>query len=84
MRASRIVVSGVASAVLLTLAWINSAARQETLVANYGEVRTVLAFKLSDAAVQKLLPKGFRQAGPVAAGPAQGANLNLNVLERRR
>lgn len=69
---------GVAAAFIL--ASLGTAAGEDKLVGTYGEVRTVLAFKLSDAALQKILPEGW-EAVPVAAGPAQGANLNLNVLD---
>jgi len=42
--------------------------------------RTVLAFKVSDAAVQKLLPVGFQVNSP-SAGPAKGTNLNVVLID---
>ena len=42
--------------------------------------RTALAFKVSDAAVQKLLPAGFQVNSPTA-GPAKGANLNVVLID---
>jgi hypothetical protein len=41
--------------------------------------RTTLAFKVSDAAVQKLLPAGFRVNSPTA-GPSKGANINVVLI----
>jgi hypothetical protein len=45
------------------------------------DVRTVLAFKASDAAVQRMLPEGW-EINPPAIGPAKGANLSLVLLEQ--
>src|SRR5215813_1575340 len=69
---------GVASLVAMTL--LGSAAAEEKLVGTYGEVRTVLAFKASPAAVQKLLPEGWEPA-PIAAGPSKDANLNVVFID---
>src|SRR5262249_26041894 len=69
---------GVASLVAMTLS--GSAAAEETLVGTYGEVRTVLAFKASPAAGQKLLPEGW-EPRPIATGPSQGANLNVVFVD---
>ena len=42
--------------------------------------RTALAFKVSDAAVRKLLPAGFQVNSPTA-GPSKGANINLVLID---
>jgi hypothetical protein len=52
----------------------------EKPVGTYGELRTVLAFKVSDAAVQTLLPEGW-QASPATAGPSKDANLNVIFID---
>lgn len=75
MTARTIVIAGLFAAALL-----GSAAAEETLVGTYGEVRTVLAFKVPEAAVQKLLPEGW-EAVPFASGPSQGANLNVLFVD---
>ena len=56
MTVSRRAALSVSVAALLTARLLGSAAAEEKLVATYGEERTVLAFKLPDAAAQKLLP----------------------------
>ena len=43
-------------------------------------VRTLLAFKVPDAVVQKYLPLGF-ESNPVAAGPAKGSNLGITLID---
>src|SRR5437763_81820 len=53
---------------------------KEKLSANDISVRTVLAFKVADAAVQKLLPAGFAVNSPTA-GPAKGTNLNVVLID---
>ena len=74
VQATRNVAGAVA---LLTLAAAaNVAPAAEKPVGTYGERRTVLAFKVSDAAVQTLLPEGW-QASPATAGPSKDANLNV-------
>jgi hypothetical protein len=47
---------------------------QEKLVAVDASIRTVVAFKVSEAALQKFVPPGW-QLSPLGAGPAKGANL---------
>jgi hypothetical protein len=42
--------------------------------------RTVLGFKVSDAAVQRLLPAGFQVNSPTA-GPAKGVNVNVALID---
>jgi hypothetical protein len=57
------------AAALLALAFVeNTASAAEKLVGTYGEVRTILAFKVSDAELQKMLPDGW-QVSPMNAGP---------------
>jgi hypothetical protein len=43
-------------------------------------VRTLLAFKVPDAIVQKYLPPGF-ESNPIAAGPAKGSNLGITLID---
>lgn len=45
------------------------------------EIRTVLAFAVPSAALTPWLPTGWQPA-PIAAGPAQGANLNVIFADR--
>jgi hypothetical protein len=42
--------------------------------------RTVLGFKVSDAAVQRLLPAGFQVNSPTT-GPAKGVNVNVSLID---
>ena len=44
------------------------------------DVRTVLAFKVADAAVQKFLPEGWES--DVATGPAKDVNLRVTFIDR--
>ena len=62
------------------LVFLGVAGAAETLVGTYGEMRTVLAFKIPDEAVQNLLPAGW-EAVPGATGPPQGANLNVIFID---
>jgi hypothetical protein len=52
----------------------------EKLVATYGEVRTVLAFRVGDAVIAKLLPAGW-EAVPYAEGPFKGADLTVDFSD---
>jgi hypothetical protein len=45
-----------------------------------GELRTILAFRVPDAAVQKLLPEGW-QVSPATTGPSKDANLTVAFLD---
>jgi hypothetical protein len=58
----------------------NIASAAEKPVGTYGEHRTVLAFRVPDAAAQKLLPEGW-QASPVSTGPSKDANLNVVFVD---
>jgi hypothetical protein len=80
MTSSRIAARSIGVAALLGIAWLGPAAAGEQLVGTYGEERTVLAFKLPEATVQKLLPQGWESV-PVATGPSQGANLNVVFVD---
>jgi hypothetical protein len=53
---------------------------QEKLVGTYGEVRTVLSFKVTDTALQKLVPEGW-QSSPASTGPSKGANVSLVLID---
>lgn len=53
---------------------------QEKLVGTNIDVRTVLDFKVSDAAVQKLLPPGW-EVNPETFGPSAGANLRVAFVD---
>lgn len=50
------------------------------LVGTYGEVRTVLSFKVADTALQKFVPPGWQLSPPIA-GPSKGANLVLVLID---
>jgi len=70
-----------ALAVLLMLAASPAIAQdKEKLSAIDVSFRTVLAFKVPDAVVQKLLPAGFESNAPTA-GPAKGSNLGMTLID---
>jgi len=52
----------------------------ERLVGSNVDVRTVIAFKVSDAAVQRLAPEGW-EVSPPPAGPLKGFNLVLVLID---
>jgi hypothetical protein len=54
---------------------------QEKLVGTNMDVRTILNFKVSDAAVQKLLPPGW-EANPATSGPSAGANVRVTFVDQ--
>ena len=62
-------------AFLLSLLWLlaGPALAQGKLVGTNMDVRTILDFKVADAAIQKLLPPGF-EASPATSGPTAGAS----------
>jgi hypothetical protein len=45
------------------------------------DVRTILSFKTSDAAVAKMLPDGWEVNSP-ATGPAKGSNLGITLIDQ--
>jgi hypothetical protein len=59
---------------------IAGVASSETKVGSDVNVRTVVALKIAEAEVQKLLPQGW-QVNPVASGANQGANLTLTFID---
>lgn len=66
---------------LLMLAALPAAAQdKEKLFATDLSVRTILAFKVRDAIVQKLLPAGFEANSPTA-GPSKGSNLSITLID---
>ena len=78
MTMSRITVAGIAA--LSAIVALSPASAQEKFVGSYGEVRTILAFKVSDAALQKMLPEGW-QSSPIGAGPSKDANLTVSLID---
>src|SRR3954470_13845677 len=70
-------------AFLLSLLWLlaGPALAQEKLVGTNMDVRTILNFKVADAAIQKLLPPGF-EANPATSGPSAGANLRVTFVDQ--
>ena len=70
------------SVVLLMMVFATQASGQgkETLSGNDVSVRTVLSFKVPDAAVRNLLPPGWELSSPIA-GPAKGTNFSLHLIE---
>src|SRR3954469_15506826 len=70
-------------AFLLSLLWLlaGPALAQEKLVGTNMDVRTILDFKVADAAIQKLLPPGF-EANSATSGPSAGANLRVTFIDQ--
>jgi hypothetical protein len=56
-------------------------AQGERFVATEADIRTVLHFKVSDGAIEKLLPVGWEVDAPTS-GPYTGANLQLYFIDR--
>ena len=52
----------------------------EKLFGSNVDVRTTLAFKVSDAAVQKLVPEGWEISSP-PAGPSKGSNVFVILID---
>lgn len=73
MTKSRMTIGGMATLSLIAIAGYPASA-QEKLVAVDASIRTVVAFKVSDAALQEFVPPGW-QLSPLGAGPSKGANL---------
>src|SRR5262245_27919508 len=55
--------------------------RQEKLFSTVYETRTMMAFRLHEDALLKLLPEGWR-VDPVAAGHARGANFRFGLSDQ--
>jgi hypothetical protein len=56
-------------------------AQSDKFVATEADIRTVLHFKVSDGATQKLLPAGWEVDSPTS-GPYTGVNLHLFFIDR--
>jgi hypothetical protein len=66
---------------LALLLFSGPALAQEKLIGSNVDLRTSLAFKASDAAVQKMLPDGW-EVSSLAAGPSKGANLLIVLVDQ--
>ena len=66
--------------VLLMLLVAVPAAAEDRHVGDDVSARTILQFKLPDAAVRKLLPAGW-EPNPPASGPSAGANLAMTLID---
>lgn len=67
---------------ILSLAFVLLAApsfAQEKAAGSNVDTRLGMSFKVSDAAVRKLLPEGW-EVSPASSGPSQGANLNVSIV----
>jgi hypothetical protein len=69
-----------ATTLLALAAAANGVSAAEKPVGTYGELRTILSFKVSDAALQKLLPEGWQISAP-STGPSKDANLNVVLVD---
>lgn len=72
--------SAFAAALSLIAAATFPALAQEKLVGTYGEVRSVLSFKVPETALRKFVPAGW-ELNPPSTGPSKGANLNLVLID---
>jgi hypothetical protein len=54
---------------------------QEKLTGSNVDIRVGMAFKVSDAALRKLVPDGW-EISPPTSGPSQGANLNMTMVNQ--
>jgi hypothetical protein len=72
-------VAGAVALLALTAA-VNAASAADKLVGTYGEVRTILAFKVPDTTLQKMLPDGW-QVSPMNAGPSKDANVTVSFID---
>jgi hypothetical protein len=67
---------------LVAVPWLaNPAGAQEKFIGSNVDLRTILTFKASDAAVQKRLPEGWEVNSP-QAGPAKGFNLVVVLVDQ--
>src|SRR5438067_7611249 len=67
---------------MLSLAFVLLAApsyAQEKAAGSNVDTRLAMSFKVSDAAVRKLVPDGW-EISPASSGPSQGANLNVTIV----
>lgn len=72
--------SALVAALSLIAAATSPALAQEKLVGIYGEVRSVLSFKVPETALRKFVPAGW-ELSPPNSGPSKGANLNLVLID---
>ena len=79
MAIGKLLVIGTAALSLIAAA-AHPALAQEKLVGTYGEVRTILSFKVNDSALQKFVPAGW-QSNPVGTGPSKGANVLVVLID---
>jgi len=79
MTKSRMTVAAMAALSLTAIAAYPALA-QEKLVTADAAVRTVLAFKVSETALQKWLPSGW-QTSPFSAGPSKDANVTVTFVQ---
>src|SRR2546421_11330667 len=54
---------------------------QEKLSGSNVDIRIGMTFKVSDAALRKLVPEGW-EISPPTSGPSQGANLNMTMVNQ--
>ena len=66
---------------LLVFAQPAFAGDKDKLYSSTLDERTVLAFKVADPAIQKMLPEGW-QVAPPTTGPSKGANLNVVLIDQ--
>jgi hypothetical protein len=68
------------ASVAVLLASGQAVVAQEKLLSANVDMRTLVAFKVSDAVISKLLPAGWEADVPTN-GPTAGANLNITLVE---
>jgi len=70
-------------AFLLTLLPLlaSPALAQEKFIGTNMDTRTVLNFKVSDTALQKLVPAGW-EVNPATTGPSAGANARVTFVDQ--
>jgi hypothetical protein len=78
MMVSRMTVAGLAALSVTAIATCPAIA-QEKLVTTDAAQRTVLAFKVSEAALHTLLPAGW-QSSPFSMGPSKDANVTVTFV----
>jgi hypothetical protein len=69
-----------AAALLVAMATAEALSAEEKPIGTYGELRTILSFKVPEANAQKLLPEGW-QVSPPSTGPSKDANLNVVLID---
>ena len=69
-----------AATLLAAISAAGAASAAEKPVGTYGELRTILSFKVPDAAAQKLLPEGWQVSSHTTA-LSKDANLNVVLID---